>query len=114
MTTALLVLAGLGFLALLYAGRGYWAWVSALGLVLAAWWQAGVQSPTAFMTTAGLVIAAALVGAALSGSGVIFQGLFRNPLVEPYIIGASSGAARSPVTWVELWPCTAFLGGVQK
>ena len=61
MTTAFLVLAGLGFMALLYAGRGYWAWVSALGLVLAAWWQAGVQSPTAFMTTAGLVIAAALV-----------------------------------------------------
>ena len=61
MTTAFLVLAGLGFMALLYAGRGYWAWVSALGLVLAAWWQAGVQSPTAFMTTAGLVIATALV-----------------------------------------------------
>ena len=61
MTIALLVLAGLGFVALLYAGRGYWAWVSALGLVLAAWWQAGVQSPAAFMTTAGLVIAAALV-----------------------------------------------------
>jgi len=61
MTTALLVLAGLGFAALLYAGRGYWAWVSALGLVLAAWGQAGVQSPTAFMTTAVAAVIAALV-----------------------------------------------------
>ena len=61
MTTALLVLAGLGFAALLYAGRGYWAWVSALGLVLAAWGQAGVQSPTAFMTAAVAAMIAALV-----------------------------------------------------
>lgn len=36
---------------------------------------------------------AALVGASLAGSGVVFQGLFRNPLAEPFIIGASSGAA---------------------
>ncbi|MFP6732230.1 MAG: acyl-CoA dehydrogenase family protein, partial [Rhodospirillales bacterium] len=61
MTTALLVLAGLGFVALLYVGRGYWAWVSALGLVLAAGWQAGVQLPTAFMTTVGVAVIAALV-----------------------------------------------------
>ncbi len=61
MTTALLVLAGLGFVALLYVGRGYWAWVSTLGLVLAAGWQAGVQSPTAFMTTVGVAVIAALV-----------------------------------------------------
>jgi iron complex transport system permease protein len=39
------------------------------------------------------VILAALVGAALSISGAVFQGVFRNPLVEPYILGISSGAA---------------------
>ena len=39
------------------------------------------------------VLAAALVGAALSVSGLMFQGLFRNPLADPYIIGASGGAA---------------------
>src|SRR6266700_8365567 len=39
------------------------------------------------------VVAAALVGAALAVAGTAFQGLFRNPLVSPDILGASSGAA---------------------
>ncbi len=39
------------------------------------------------------VLLAASVGAALAVSGGVFQGCFRNPLVEPYILGASSGAA---------------------
>ncbi len=33
------------------------------------------------------------VGMALAAAGAVFQGCFRNPLVEPYILGASSGAA---------------------
>lgn len=36
---------------------------------------------------------AAAVGMALSVAGAVFQGLFRNPLVEPYILGVSAGAA---------------------
>ena len=36
---------------------------------------------------------AALVGAILAVSGAALQTLFRNPLAEPYIVGASSGAA---------------------
>jgi iron complex transport system permease protein len=39
------------------------------------------------------VIGAVLVGASLSSAGVIFQGLLRNPLADPYIIGTSAGAA---------------------
>ena len=39
------------------------------------------------------VILAGLVGAALAVAGATFQGLFRNPLADPYIIGVSSGAA---------------------
>jgi iron complex transport system permease protein len=35
----------------------------------------------------------AIVGGALSVAGAAFQGLFRNSLADPYIIGASSGAA---------------------
>ncbi len=38
------------------------------------------------------VLAAALVGAALSVAGVLFQGLLRNPLADPYVIGTSGGA----------------------
>ena len=43
------------------------------------------------------VLAAALVGAALAVAGTAFQGLFRNPLVSPDILGASSGAALGTV-----------------
>lgn len=43
------------------------------------------------------VVAAVLVGAGLSVAGAAFQGLFRNPLVSPDILGASSGAALGAV-----------------
>lgn len=39
------------------------------------------------------VLASSIVGAALAVSGLMFQGLFRNPMADPYIIGASGGAA---------------------
>jgi len=39
------------------------------------------------------LLLAALVGASLGTAGACFQGLFRNSLADPYIIGASSGAA---------------------
>ncbi|MCD6489305.1 MAG: iron ABC transporter permease [Thermodesulfobacterium sp.] len=39
------------------------------------------------------VLLAGLVGASLSGSGVVLQGIFRNPLVDPFILGISAGAA---------------------
>ena len=39
------------------------------------------------------ILMAVIVGIALSGSGVIFQGVFRNPMADPYIIGVSAGAA---------------------
>jgi iron complex transport system permease protein len=40
-----------------------------------------------------VVIGAALVGAALAIAGALFQGLLRNPLADPFLIGTSSGAA---------------------
>src|SRR5205807_2913867 len=39
------------------------------------------------------VLAAALVGAALAAAGTAYQGILRNPLVSPDILGVSSGAA---------------------
>ncbi|MEA1871277.1 MAG: iron chelate uptake ABC transporter family permease subunit, partial [Candidatus Bipolaricaulota bacterium] len=39
------------------------------------------------------ILAAACIGANLAVSGAAFQGLFRNPLVAPRILGVSSGAA---------------------
>jgi ABC-type Fe3+-siderophore transport system permease subunit len=40
-----------------------------------------------------VVIGAGLVGMALSVAGVLFQGMLRNPLADPFLIGTSSGAA---------------------
>lgn len=39
------------------------------------------------------VLGATLIGMALAGAGVVFQGVLRNPLAEPYVLGISSGAA---------------------
>ncbi|PZC49580.1 MAG: iron complex transport system permease protein [Chloroflexi bacterium] len=55
------------------------------------------------------VVSAALVGAALSASGVLFQGVFRNPLVDPFIIGASSGAAFAAVIGFLIAPQAGFI-----
>lgn len=65
------------------------------------------------------VLAAACVGALLGLSGAVFQGVFRNPLAEPYLLGASGGAALGatvallvplglPQSW--LLPLLAFAG----
>lgn len=39
------------------------------------------------------ILLAGLVGVALSGSGTCLQAVFRNPLVDPFILGISAGAA---------------------
>ena len=39
------------------------------------------------------ILLSATVGVALAAAGAVFQGCFRNPLVEPYILGVSSGSA---------------------
>jgi iron complex transport system permease protein len=39
------------------------------------------------------VLAGALVGAGLAAAGVIYQGIFRNPMADSYLLGASAGAS---------------------
>lgn len=53
---------------------------------------------------------AVLVGASLSVAGVAFQGLLRNPLADPYIIGASAGAALGATLAMILGFKEGFLG----
>jgi iron complex transport system permease protein len=48
------------------------------------------------------ILGAMLVGAALSSAGAAYQGLFRNPLVSPDILGVSSGAALGAVIGIFL------------
>lgn len=64
------------------------------------------------------VITAMLIGAALAMSGAIFQGLVRNALVSPDIIGIETGASMIAVFWIvsgqssALLPMAAFLGAL--
>lgn len=69
------------------------------------------------------VLAAALVGAALATAGALFQGLLRNPLADPYVVGTSGGAAlgavvgmlvgsRLPALGFGLVPVMAFAGAL--
>ncbi len=39
------------------------------------------------------LVLAMIIGAGLAAAGAAFQGLFRNPLADPYVVGASGGAA---------------------
>ena len=51
----------------------------------------------------------ALVGAALAGSGATYQGLFRNPLADPYLIGVASGAGLGAIVAMSIrWPYTTL------
>lgn len=39
------------------------------------------------------ILLAAMVGMALAASGVVYQGIFKNPMADPFVLGVSSGAA---------------------
>ena len=56
------------------------------------------------------VAGAALVGAALASAGVLFQGLLRNPLADPYALGVSGGAALGGALGFLLSVSFTFLG----
>jgi iron complex transport system permease protein len=65
------------------------------------------------------LLLAGLVGAALAVAGTTYQGLFRNPLADPYLIGVAQGAALGAVIGFMLpgWqmgsiPLLAFVGAV--
>jgi iron complex transport system permease protein len=67
------------------------------------------------------VLLAGMVGAALAVAGATYQGLFRNPLADPYLIGVAQGAALGAVAGFILpWstagfgliPVFAFLGAL--
>lgn len=67
------------------------------------------------------VLLAVIVGAALAISGAVLQGVFRNPLADPSLIGVSSGAAFGAVAAIVIGatpfglmttPLAAFVGGI--
>lgn len=57
------------------------------------------------------VLLAALTGAALASAGALYQGLFRNPLADPYLLGTASGAALGVTAVAVLGAGTGLLAG---
>ena len=49
------------------------------------------------------VILAGIVGAMLSVGGAAYQGVFRNPLVDPYLLGAAAGAGLGATLMIAVW-----------
>lgn len=114
--------------------------IGATGITLTALWRAieaalfGTSDPAHLTEQLVLLdirlprtLLGAFVGAALAVSGAMMQGLFRNPLADPGIVGVSSGAALAAVAtialgnslaapWVQAFgvyalPFAAFFGG---
>ncbi|POB10348.1 ABC transporter [Sulfobacillus sp. hq2] len=56
------------------------------------------------------LIAAALVGGALGTAGAVMQALFKNPLADPYIVGASAGAGFGAMLLSLLLPASGLMG----
>ncbi len=57
------------------------------------------------------VIMGCLVGAALAVSGAVLQGLFRNPLADPGIVGVSAGASLGAVSAIVVGGSLSFAAG---
>ena len=69
------------------------------------------------------VVLGLLVGALLAGSGAAYQGVFRNPLADPYLLGIAAGAglgatiaivteARDSIGFIDPVPLAAFGGAL--
>ncbi|WP_438436738.1 FecCD family ABC transporter permease [Kluyvera sichuanensis] len=78
--------------------------LGAMRLPLASIWPSGDEVLRHIWLTIRLprVLLALLVGSALALSGCMMQGLFRNPLADPGLLGISSGAALAVSFWVVL------------
>jgi len=56
------------------------------------------------------VILAALVGGTLAAAGAAYQGVFRNPLADPYLLGAAAGAGLGATVVVVYGPTSSITG----
>jgi iron complex transport system permease protein len=72
--------------------------------------EAGDAATILFTLRLPRVLAAGLVGAGLSVTGLLFQGLFRNPLADPFVLGASGGAALGGAVAIFLIPQITVAG----
>ncbi len=80
------------------------------GILLSPWVEFESDIAPAFATILYEIrlpnlVLVALAGMALGASGTAFQGLFRNPLADPYVIGVAAGAGLAAVLAMSAqWP----------
>ena len=76
-------------------------------------WEFSAQQQAVLLTIrAPRIVLGVLIGAGLAASGAALQGLFRNPLADPGLIGVSSGAALAAVAMIVLGlPALATISG---
>lgn len=88
------------------------SWVSPSSLLAALTGAAGHQlDATIIVDLRGpRVVLSGVTGGCLALAGALFQALFRNPLADPYLIGASSGASLGAVAAIVLGLGYDFLG----
>jgi iron complex transport system permease protein len=91
--TKVLMLISIILVALLSAAIAGHEWVSPAQLLRAMLGDPSLGSQLLLVWRMPRVLAAACVGVLLGLGGAIFQGVFRNPLAEPYLLGSSGGAA---------------------
>ncbi len=87
------------------------------GLPGFSWLLSGAETAESFVTIVYRIrlphtALVALTGAALAGSGAAYQGLFRNPLADPYLIGVASGAGLGAVAAMSFTAVTSATAGL--
>ena len=68
----------------------------------------GTQAAVLLQLRLPRVVLAVLVGAALAISGAAYQGVFRNPLADPYLLGAAAGAGLGATLTIAYSPVQSF------
>lgn len=92
MKAVLLLSAGL-LLALLFGICAGHNWTSPVDVVGAVLHDQSLSARLLWQWRVPRVLTAAVIGLLLGTSGAIYQGVFRNPLAEPWLLGSSGGAA---------------------
>lgn len=78
----------------------------------------GMEESVIFTLRLPRILAAILISSSLALSGAVYQGIFRNPLVSPDMLGVSAGACVGAAAGIllgvgsQLVQLTAFLGGL--
>ncbi|SMF23660.1 FecCD family ABC transporter permease [Desulfovibrio gilichinskyi] len=83
---------------------------NAIGLPVGGEWSSVAQT-VVLNVRLPRVLAAMLIGGGLSVSGAAFQGLFRNPLVSPYVLGVASGAGFGAALGIIIWNQPVMIQG---